>query len=117
MRVLKKADVILAVGILLIALAFFLFFGTQKTGAEVVVESEGELYGTYSLMEDRIIEVEGNKIGIKSGEVFMQEADCSNQDCIRQGKKKKAGESIVCLPNKLVITVRGGENEVDAYTD
>ena len=45
----------------------------------------------------------------------MIEASCPDQVCVRQRAVQYAGESIVCLPNKLIVAIEGGEpNGVDA---
>ena len=48
-----------------------------------------------------------NKIEIRDGRVRMLEASCPNHLCIRQGWIRFEGQSIVCLPNKVTVTVRG----------
>ena len=70
---------------------------------------DGELYGTYSLEQDQEIEVDTaaghNKIVISGGEAHMEEADCPDGYCIKQGSINKANQTIVCLPHKLVVEV------------
>ena len=43
----------------------------------------------------------------------MIRANCHNHDCMQQGSISKTGETIVCLPHKLVLEVTGGEEEFD----
>ena len=48
----------------------------------------------------------------------MEEADCPDLLCVHQKAISKEGESIICLPNKVVVTIRGGEEtELDAVTN
>ena len=44
----------------------------------------------------------------------VSESDCPNQDCVRRGVISKAGQSIVCLPARIVIELQGGSGGVDA---
>ena len=44
---------------------------------------------------------------IQNGEVFMEEADCPNQICVHHAPIRYKGESIVCLPNRIIIEVIG----------
>ena len=48
----------------------------------------------------------------------MESADCPDQICVRQKAISKEGESIICLPNKVVVSIVGGEEkELDAVTN
>ena len=50
-----------------------------------------------------------NEVVIKGGEVYVSEASCKNQICVKRGHISKAGESIVCLPNRLVVRIENSE--------
>lgn len=114
----RPADIILAIGLIVIGfvMSFFLVFGSDD-GAQVKVRTAGELYGVYSLDEDQTITVKQgsnvNEFEITDGQVRMIRANCHNHDCIQQGAISKTGETIVCLPHKLVLEVTGGEEEFD----
>ena len=44
----------------------------------------------------------------------MEDASCPDQLCVHQNAIDKTGQTIVCLPNKVVVTVENGEeDEVD----
>lgn len=115
----KKADMIIFVCILAAALAaagiFCLF---SKQGKEVVITVGGETYGSYPLDEDRSINVSTrygvNKIVISDSTVFVASADCPNQLCVRQSPISRCGQSIVCLPHRLVVAISAGRPDVDA---
>jgi len=55
------------------------------------------------------------EITIEDGKVWVSSAPCPNKLCMRQGKIAKPGESIICLPNRLVITIQGAK-QPDAVT-
>ena len=59
-----------------------------------------------------------NTVEIKSGSVSVTEASCRNQVCVRHGAISRPGESIVCLPNRLVVTIEGSGKggEYDSVT-
>ena len=43
------------------------------------------------------------------------ESDCPNQDCVRSGVISKPGQSLVCLPARIVIELQGSSGDgVDA---
>ena len=43
-------------------------------------------------------------------------SDCPTQDCVHTGWADQAGQQIICLPNRLVISLTGGQQEFDAVT-
>ncbi len=115
----RKADIILAAILIVLGLlASYALSAGGETGQMVYVTASGKEYAYYSLMEDRTITIdqEGhiNKITIKNGQVSMTFSDCSNQDCVHQGKISKTSQSIVCLPNKIVVEIHGDNPEYDA---
>ena len=122
MAFLKKhrADVIL-IAVLLAAAALvwtFLRMG-RKNGAVAVVTLNGEMRAELPLGEDVSMTFEGggrNTVTVRDGAVCVESADCPDGLCVRQGWAKYEGETIVCLPNGLVVTVRGGEADMDAVS-
>ena len=116
----KRNDWILATAILLAAgiLGAYLLLGRQ-TGSCVMISKDNEEIGTYSLKDDRVIDVgEGNRLEIKDGAVHMLYADCPDQICVHQKAISRNGESIICLPNKIVLKIVDGEEaELDAVTN
>lgn len=46
-----------------------------------------------------------NQFTIKNGIVTMIEANCHDQTCVRTGGIHSPGQSIVCLPHRLVLTI------------
>lgn len=109
--VMKKKDFMLGGGILAVALALLLVMKVtgSEAGNRIQVTVDGEVYGTYSLTEDQVIEVkEGdfyNRIRIEDGKAYMEEANCPDGYCERQGKISGGAQTIVCLPHKLVVEV------------
>ena len=76
-------------------------------GTEVVVTVDGKEFGTYPLdREDDIAINETNHLVIKEGVANMIEANCPDKLCVVQKEISKMGETIVCLPNKVIIEVR-----------
>lgn len=119
----QKNDKILLGTIFLILLAGvcgFSFFGRER-GASVKVTVNGQLYGTYSLKQDREVEIvvgeNVNVLRIWDEKADMISADCPDLLCVHQKAIFRQGETIVCLPNKVVAEVIGGEEaELDSVT-
>ncbi len=119
----KKWDWILlccAIGTALLLLLSESVFRTDGTYA--VVSVDGTEAARYMLSEEKnelIQGVEGGyvRLVIHDGRADVTEASCPDHLCVHQAKISKAGEMIVCLPNKVVIRVVGGEEaSVDAMT-
>ena len=55
-------------------------------------------------------------IRLEPGRVCIGESACPSQDCVHTGWISRAGEQIICLPNRLVISLTGGQQEFDAVT-
>lgn len=88
----------------------------SKQGSTITITVDGQLYGTYALNESREIPVElegrvANIIMIEGGSAYMKDADCPDKLCMHQGAISRNGQTIVCLPHKLVVEVVGGEKE------
>lgn len=108
----KKNDWILVACILLAAVAILLFqFVRSDSGAgKVSVTVDGEIFGTYSLAEDQTVDIDGtNRLVIENGTAEMEWADCPDQICVNHRAVSREGESIICLPNQVVISVTDGE--------
>lgn len=106
-----KPDVILITAILLIAIISLVVYKiNQKTGLNVNVYIEGELVETLSLDKDLKYEVNNelgyNVIIVEDKKVYVEVADCPDKICTKYEPICKTGETIVCLPHKLVIEVR-----------
>ncbi len=124
----KKNDLILIASLIIIAFAILLgqrLWQKSNTteNAYVVVTVDGQEYARYTLKEDReeTITLDNgafNKLVISDGKVSMEEASCPDKICVNHAAIHYSNESIVCLPNKVVVTIEGGEdNEVDAITN
>lgn len=84
----------------------------REQGAYVVVMVQNKEIARYSMTNNGVYDIydnngNTNKIEIRDGRVRMLEASCPNHLCIRQGWIRFEGQSIVCLPNKVTVTIRG----------
>ena len=106
-----RNDILLIAGLLLIALAAgacLLLF--QPEGDTVTVTIDGAVVGVYPLSEDRTEDIltageEHNLLVIRQGKAWVESATCPDGICADHRPIHRNGESIVCLPHKVVITV------------
>lgn len=116
-----RNDILLGAGVLLLAAAAYFIYlaGAGGGGGFLEAAVDGEIYGTYSLDKDQSIEISTsygkNVLVINGGSACITEADCPDRICVKQGRISKKGQTIICLPHRLVVTVvQGEEGEVDA---
>src|SRR3972149_7114800 len=80
-------------------------------GSEVVVRSEsGET--SFPLSRDQTIQVQGRRgptlIEIRNGRAHIARSACSNQRWHHgQGWASREGQSLVCVPNQVLVEIRG----------
>ena len=117
----KKMDLILILTVVVLALGGFLLYSIigQKEAGRVVVEVDGEVFGEYELNENQEVLInETNILMIENGEANMYEANCPDQICVKHVPISKNGETIVCLPNKVVVTIKEAtSSELDAVVN
>ena len=109
-----RIDIIVVASLLVLAITVLLVINLTKTKgsyAEVVVD--GEVVGKYPLDEDGVYSLNGgtNTLTIKDRVAYMSYSDCPDHTCENTGKVKHVGQTIVCLPNHLTITIIGESND------
>lgn len=108
-----RADVIVVVSLLLLALVLYLALNSsRREGGVAVVRVNGVETERYSLLQNGSFPLNGgtNILVIEDGYAWMSEANCPDHICVRQGKIHYTGQVITCLPNRLTVTIEGGED-------
>lgn len=119
----KKLDIILIAGILLIGMillaAYRIWYHTP--GGTVEVAIDGKVYQTMSLSEDTTITLPAengyNILTIRDGCADITDADCQDKLCVKQKKIRYTGETLVCLPHKLVVKVTDSTEDAENGPD
>ncbi len=114
MKSTKRNDIILVVILLVSALLVWLCISLfSPTGEYAVVTVNGVETARYPLGEDREVRLECdggyNILVIKDGYADVTEASCPDGLCVDFHAISKDGETIVCLPNKTVVSIEAGE--------
>lgn len=108
-----RNDIIfIAVLLAVCAVGLIYLFVFRESGDKVKVTVNGDLYGVYSLsqnMEEDIITGENgeqlNRLVVRDGKAYMERATCPDGICVAHRPIFRNSESVVCLPNKVVVTV------------
>lgn len=123
----KKNDLVLILLMLVIGVlgvAVIIYIQREDTiSGEALVTIDGKEYGRFPLDEDRVEHIQVsessyNILEIRDGHADITDASCPDSVCVNHWKVSKKNQSIVCLPNKLVVTiVNGAESDVDIVTN
>lgn len=119
----KKADfIIIAVVAVIVAVLLFFLYGVNGNGDIVQIEVDGQVVEELPLNVDtqrEILTDDGGKnvLIIENGSAVMTEANCPDGICVNHKPIDKSGESIICLPHKVVVSVvsaHSNDSEIDA---
>jgi heptaprenyl diphosphate synthase len=110
----KMADRIALVGLPAL-IAGSLLLGGGSSGTTVLVDVHDRTVARLDLRIDSEVMVAGEhgalRVQTQGGRVRVAEADCPNHICVRTGWRSRAGEVIVCVPNRVVIRILGAPPE------
>lgn len=118
----RKTDIWLLAVILSVAviMTVVIQIRIKKPGETAVVTVDGKVVKELPLSRDtKEIEIEGyqggiNRIVVSEGWVYMSYADCPDELCVHTGRIRNTGETIVCIPHRVVIEIKGGEEVYDS---
>ena len=111
----NKNDIFLILTILIFATIGFIFvFSNQKDGSQVVVYYKNEIVLNVPITENNIYHVDGSLgdvvIEVNNNKVRVNEENSPRHLCSNQGWISNSYESIICLPNQIVINIENDEN-------
>ena len=102
------------VAALAIFTAAWYYGGLARSGPLTAIVHRGQVVQTVELdrlTEEMTVTVEGDyhlTILLDRDGVRVAESDCPGQDCVHTGTITRAGQSIVCLPEQVVVQLTGG---------
>jgi len=119
----KQGDKFVLYGILILIFILLIEYGVlQKHSTKVVViRSDGKIVKELPINKDAIFEVKSKEghlfVEIKSGKVRVINSTCRDKLCEKEGWINNIGESIICLPNRISISIIGKNGEkIDTIT-
>lgn len=115
---LKKGDIIVIISAIILIIIVSILTFPKSSGSKVEISINGKSQ-FYPLNKDTTIETDGvfkNTVIIKNRQVWISNANCPDKLCENTGKISKKGQSIICVPEKMIVKITGG-GEVDAITN
>lgn len=116
---LRKRDIILCIVLIAVGITCWLvMWFVLPAGNTADVYIDGKLVQTIDMTVDDAYEFStdrgSNTVVVESGKIRVSDADCPDKVCVDMGWKSRRGETITCLPHKLVIEIQGGgERDID----
>jgi hypothetical protein len=120
---LRPADFFFVIILIAISIGGFIHKSdATQEGKIYTIEVNRKTIHKRSLLTDTIIRVQGKTgdilVRTKNGMICISESSCPHKICVKTGWIKKPGESIICVPNRLVVRIEGKKREiVDAITE
>jgi len=118
-KYITRGDIVLVAALVVLSCAwFFVLHGHGFDGKHAVVEVDGRRVMELSLDQDVTKTVAGplgeTAITVEDGSVRIADSPCPTHYCIRMGRLKHRGEIAVCVPNRVVVSIKGGR-EGDSF--
>lgn len=112
-RYFTKGDIVIIAAFLCLSVMGLFAAGRFGMGGKhVVVEVDGRRYMEIPLDRDTHEAVTGplgnTVIVVENGEVHIDSSPCPNQHCVHMGSISHCGELLVCVPNRVVVSIKGG---------
>ena len=110
MKKVRNDVILILIFVFVTAVSAVLYFSFQQDGSRAVVIQNGREFAAYSLNDNITREITDgtntNVLVIEDGKARVLQATCPDKICVNHRPVSKAGETIVCLPAKLVIEIR-----------
>jgi hypothetical protein len=115
---LNLSDIAVAVIVMAVSITpLFSFNKAPASGATVNIYEDARLVKQADLSTDAIYKVKNEEIQVAGKKVRMLKADCPHQLCVSQGWISTPAQTIVCVPNKILVEItNNGAQELDAVS-
>lgn len=126
MRIIKKMDIVIIAVLLIISFTpHLIFFKTSQKSSKnnyAIIQVDGKIHKKIDLSKVKKSEKVNlnlpngkNTLLVENNSIEMKSANCNDALCVKQGNISKVGQTIICLPHKLIIEIKG--DELDSKDD
>jgi hypothetical protein len=103
----------------LILLLFSLTYGFGESERQIEIMGN-DIHEIIDVDTNRVVEVYGpvgrTVIIVEDGKAWVEDSDCREKICIKMGKLTRPGEQAVCLPNRVIVQMKGSRGGVDGVS-
>ena len=101
--------------VLLSSIAAIVIMNLSGGGSRTAVIRCGDVKRELSLNRDGLFRFDGidAEFEVKDGKIRLTAASCPDKICEKTGYIGSSGQSIICVPNKITVTVVGSGESVD----
>lgn len=120
----KPLDALVAAAVIALAVVTALLFYGPRAGAgqlTAVITQHGQTVRTVALTgldKELVIPLDDGTyhltVRVSGDAAYIADSDCPGQDCVHTGAITRAGQSIVCLPAQVVVSLVSTSSDVDA---
>jgi hypothetical protein len=119
-----KIDLVLIVLVLFLS-TFSIILVSVNRIRQSALPKVASIYQENTKLEELNLEIDGitsilngkMKIEVKSGKIRILDSDCPQKVCVKMGWIDNSGQTIVCMPNHVLIEIRSsGSPLIDAIS-
>ena len=115
-------DIILILVLILVSIVIYIGYSFLAVNGSIVrIYVNKEFYEELDLSVNQTKKISSeygtNIIIIKDNKVFVKSASCDNQICVNHKAISNSNESIICIPNRLVVRIEESDNKVGDIDD
>lgn len=122
---LKKGNFIVVLILIVAIILYFIFYTNIQSQKKAIIKIDGIIYKEINLQDentgreeiifdnDRYMNLVYNK-----GSIYVEDVSCSDKVCKKMGRITRVNQTIVCLPNKTIISIENitHNSEIDNLT-
>lgn len=113
----KKGDILIIASLCIVCVLLFIPTFMPSDNNTALIYLDGELKNEIELAaveSEYTIEIGGCELKISSEGVEFASSTCPDKLCVKKGRLTHAGDTMACVPNRVVVTLRGTKNKIDA---
>ncbi len=116
-KLIKVKDFIILLILITACGLFILISHNQNRGSYAVISVNGKKAERLSLSKDienfTVKGADNISFTIKNGEIYVSESDCPDKICLKTGHISRKGQSIICVPKRVSVTIESSGNDTD----
>ncbi|MCM1364594.1 MAG: NusG domain II-containing protein [Faecalibacterium sp.] len=114
----KKGDILIIALLCIICILLFIPSFISSGSKTAVIYLDGEVQHEIDLSKtekEYTLEVGGCTLTVDSDGVTFAKSTCPDKLCVKKGRLHESGDTMACVPNKVVVTVKSsGKSQFDA---